>query len=264
VDFRRKIEDDAAKSAIDRVTVRVLGDIDYAAAELQREVRASGLHIMAWHDLGTSNQMLDAKGAPLNCTAFGWSEDNIREMQEANKASRSPLLRACRVESEAFWVNRQAIRTRWKNEQLVGLDLEDFERRSHAKAAIVVPVHLPVGRIGAAVLTSEDRDKTDLHAEFLASTDTLCGLIRRFIDGYVRVTQKVRHLAIEGCLTTRQIQCLHWAAQGKTDWEIGTILGCSHAAVRYHMVRASEALDATNRAQTIYNATLLGYLAFSN
>lgn len=160
--------------------------------------------------------------------------------------------------------NRQAVRTRWKNERLVSLQLEDFERRSLAKAAIVVPVHLPLGQIGAAILTSEDREKSDLSEEFLGSADMLAGLIRRFIDGYVRVTQKVRHLAIEGCLTTRQVQCLHWAAHGKTDWEIGAILGLSHAAVRYHMVRASEALDATNRAQTIYNATLLGYLAFAD
>lgn len=264
IDFRRKIEGDGPGSAIDRVTVRVRSDIGYAAAELQREVRARGLHIMAWHDLGTLDHMLDAEGSPLNCTAFGWSEDDIRAMQEASKASRSPLLRACRVESEAFWVNRQAVRTRWKNERLAGLQLEDFERRSLAKAAIVVPVHLPLGQIGAAVLISEDQEKTDLSGEFLDSADVLSALVRRFIDGYARVTQIRRYLAIEGNLTPRQIQCLHWAAHGKTDWEIGAILGCSHAAVRYHMVRASEALDATNRAQTIYNATILGYLAFSD
>lgn len=264
VDFRRRAEYDTKSSTLEKVTIRTCGDITRAAAEIQREVRNCRLRVMMWHDVGTLDHIRDLEGRLLNCTAFGWSEEELSKLAGAPQSSRSPLFRACRLESEPFWMNRQAVRTHWKNKELDELQLEDFERRSGTKAAIVLPIHLPLARIGAAILTSENPEKADLSEEFTQSAEWLSTLARRFIDGYVRVSQTRSHLAIEAGLTKRQIECLYWAARGKTDWEIGAILGCSHAGVRYHMVKASEALDTTNRAQTIYHACLLGYLSFED
>jgi DNA-binding CsgD family transcriptional regulator len=53
---------------------------------------------------------------------------------------------------------------------------------------------------------------------------------------------------------------LRWAALGKTDHEIGIILGCSHAGVRYHLSRACISLGTINRAQSVFRACQLGYL----
>ena len=264
VEFRRKREYELAESALERVTIRSPDDIMHAAVEMQREVRARNLHIMMWHNIGTLEPIRDPDGKSINRRIFGWNEDELSKITDTSHLSRSPLLRACRVESEPFWVNRQAVRTRWKNRTLDELQLEDFERRSGTKAAIVLPIHLPLAQIGMAILTSEDPNKTDLSEEFMQSAEWLLALARRFVDGYVRVSQVRNSLAIDASLTKRQIECLYWAARGKTDWEIGEILGCSHAGVRYHMVKASEALDTTNRAQTIYHACLLGYLTFTD
>lgn len=264
LDFRKRSECNTASSALEMVTIRRIDDISKAAAEMHRQIRARKLRIMIWHDVGTLDHILDSDDKPLNCTAFGWSEEELSRLADAPQSSRSPLFLACRLESEPFWINRQAVRTPWKNSELDELQLEDFERRSGTKAAIVLPIHLPLARIGVAVLTSENPEKTDLSEEFSQSAERLSALARRFVDGYVRVRKTSSPLAIEAGLTKRQIECLYWAARGKTDWEIGAILGCSHAGVRYHMVKASEALETTNRAQTIYHACLLGYLTFAD
>jgi len=45
-------------------------------------------------------------------------------------------------------------------------------------------------------------------------------------------------------ITRRETDCLHWAARGKTNWEIGEILGVSENTVRYHMKNAFKKLAA--------------------
>lgn len=48
-------------------------------------------------------------------------------------------------------------------------------------------------------------------------------------------------------LTEREKDILAWAAEGKSDWEIATILGIKHPTVRYHWSNIFKKLDATNR-----------------
>ncbi|WP_319414377.1 LuxR family transcriptional regulator [uncultured Cohaesibacter sp.] len=48
-------------------------------------------------------------------------------------------------------------------------------------------------------------------------------------------------------LTMREKDILLWAAEGKSDWEIATILGIKHPTVRYHWGNIFKKLDATNR-----------------
>src|SRR3546814_17340441 len=59
-------------------------------------------------------------------------------------------------------------------------------------------------------------------------------------------------------LTKREVECLRWAAVGKTDKEISLILARSHATVRFHIQNAGEKPDAVNRSKTIFKAGQLG------
>lgn len=52
-------------------------------------------------------------------------------------------------------------------------------------------------------------------------------------------------------LSPRQIQCLALVASGKTDWEIGRILGIGEETVRSYMKWARSAYDAVTRAQLV-------------
>jgi DNA-binding CsgD family transcriptional regulator len=58
-------------------------------------------------------------------------------------------------------------------------------------------------------------------------------------------------------LTPREKECLLWAAQGKTSWEIANILSVSERAITFHMVNATKKLDATNRRQAVVRAISL-------
>lgn len=52
-------------------------------------------------------------------------------------------------------------------------------------------------------------------------------------------------------LTRREIDCMAFVADGKTDWEISVILGLSEATIRFHIDNARRKLDAVNRAHAV-------------
>ncbi len=55
-------------------------------------------------------------------------------------------------------------------------------------------------------------------------------------------------------LSPRELDVLHYAAAGKTNWEIGTILSISEFSVRGHLSSAQKKLDCVNRAHSIATA----------
>lgn len=55
-------------------------------------------------------------------------------------------------------------------------------------------------------------------------------------------------------LSARQAECLRWVAQGKTDPEIGIILGVSPRTVRFHLDKAKDKLKVMTRVQAVTKA----------
>lgn len=52
-------------------------------------------------------------------------------------------------------------------------------------------------------------------------------------------------------LTAREHDCLYWAAQGKTSWEIGCILGISERTANFHIANLCDKLDVRTRQAAI-------------
>ncbi|WP_049823577.1 LuxR family transcriptional regulator [Bradyrhizobium sp. WSM2254] len=52
-------------------------------------------------------------------------------------------------------------------------------------------------------------------------------------------------------LSRREIECLNWAAQGKSSWEIGRIMGISHHTVAFHLDNARTKLGVRSTIQAV-------------
>ncbi|WP_206076650.1 helix-turn-helix transcriptional regulator [Pseudoalteromonas rubra] len=52
-------------------------------------------------------------------------------------------------------------------------------------------------------------------------------------------------------ITKREKDCLIWACEGKTSWEISQILGISERTVNFHLSNCIVKTDSTNRQQAI-------------
>lgn len=248
---------------LEEVTVRCTEDIHDAAVALNRLAMERGLQVATCDDISSKEPMVDSDGTIINADVFGWVEDGRRWWEDHRLALYSPLPRACRYESEPFWVNSEGFHGFWRNSYLDEIDLRDFSKRSLCRAAIVVPVHLPFGQISANSFIPFDLECDDLSETFAEHGALLGQVMRRFIAGYVQSMRTKRRIPTNCLLSKREVECLRWAAIGKTDVEISIILDRSHATIRYHIHRAGEKLNAVNRAQAIFKAGQLGYLGAS-
>ncbi len=246
---------------LDSVTVRVPQDIRPAAEALADFVATLGLRAALCEDISSAETMTDFEGGVLASEVFGWLADGDRWWEDHRLALHSPLPRACRYESEPFWCSAEGFFTAFPNSHLDAIKLNRFMvTQFHYAAAIVIPVHLPFAQISANSFVSCNPKLDDLSNVFATHGRTLALVTRRFISSYVTTMRSSRRIPSDCGLSKREVECLRWAAIGKTDREIGMIITLSHATVRYHINRASEKLNAVNRAQTIFKAGQLGYL----
>ena len=64
-------------------------------------------------------------------------------------------------------------------------------------------------------------------------------------------------------LTDRQLECIVLVARGKSDWEIGTILGISEETVKRHIADARARYDVPKRTQVLIRALYDGLVPIS-
>lgn len=62
-------------------------------------------------------------------------------------------------------------------------------------------------------------------------------------------------------LTPRELECLQWAAEGKTSWEIGRLLRISERTAIFHVNNASRKLGVCGRQAAVARAVALGMLS---
>jgi DNA-binding CsgD family transcriptional regulator len=249
------------EEALAAVRIHSTSGIRAAAEALRDSVGTiTGLLVNVTHNIASSAPMRDESGAVLAETVF---RDDARPAwwRYPHFALTSPLPAACRFEAEPFWCNAKGIHAPTINLLLNSIDFHNFEERALTRAAIVAPIHLPFGQIGAASFLSPDTEVTDLGAQFEAFAEVLALLARIFVASYVKVTERRAPGVGAVSLTKREAECLRWAAAGKTNDEIATILGLKRTTIRFHIRTAAQKLDAVNRDQALFKAAQLGFLA---
>ena len=248
------------EETLESVTIRSVEDIRGAAMALNNAAHECGFRIAVAADIASKEPMVDAEGGILNAEIFGWVADGERWWEDNRLALKSFLPRACRYESEPFWYNADGFKTLWRNKYLEGIAIKDFKIQLTTSSAILIPVHLSFGQIGAVSLIPLDKDQTDLSEPFQLYADSMGLLVRRFVASYVAAVRTQQWIPSNCSLSKREVECLRWAAIGKTDNDISAILSLSHATVRYHVQRAGEKLNAVNRSQAVFKAGQLGFL----
>jgi LuxR family transcriptional activator of conjugal transfer of Ti plasmids len=56
---------------------------------------------------------------------------------------------------------------------------------------------------------------------------------------------------LQPCLSQREVQCLAWAARGKTMVETAEIMGLTPRTVTFHLENARAKLEASNITQAV-------------
>lgn len=207
-------------------------------------------------DISSARPAQLADGRPV-AALFEFSKAAGAYWMQGDLALNNAIVAVGRNLAEPFYFYRGRIAS-WRPLRIDPEIEREAQRRSYAvEGAIVAPVHLPAGVIGA-VLWATASPGVDVAALFEREAAPLHSLALRFIAacnaGEEQATQIVQHR-----LTRREVQCLKLAAAGKTDGEIGIILGLSVPTIRFHMRQASSRLGEFGRLRTVQRAVALGY-----
>ena len=177
----------------------------------------------------------------------GWAELSDRKDYAAN----SPIVATARNRTSAFtWLDTNSARLWTGAEQAV----MDSAFAWGWRDGFVLPVHGPGGYFATVSMATPHRDldqgpEQRLRLQMIAMLAHERCLVLANLD--------LRESEYDA-LSARELECLRWVADGKTDWEIGLVLSISAATVKFHVDGARKKLRARNRAQAVARLVLAG------
>lgn len=181
-----------------------------------------------------------------------WPEEVARVYAEKDIFSKDPLVFAARRRMAAYtWAEVLA-------EEPLQPDMRaifDFIATYNIRDGFCVPVHGPAGYQGLISLLAPQaielspRDKTILDMMSRAIHDRC-----RATVGFGVVNTQTPELS------AREIECMKWVAAGKTNWEIGQLLGISKSTVHFHVENVKKKLHKNSRTEAVAILILHGLI----
>lgn len=110
-----------------------------------------------------------------------------------------------------------------------------------------VPIHDGHGPI--ATLTFATDERRPQFESCINSHARVLQLMAMYFHAHVRRKLLGDRRIGEALLSPRELECLEWAAEGKSAWEIGQILGISRYTVAYYLENAKEKLGVRTIVQ---------------
>lgn len=122
---------------------------------------------------------------------------------------------------------------------------------------VTMPLHRPQGELGILSLAVDapPDEARAISQRALSHVQVLAGYLHEAV-------RRVSGLLHNGGpnLTPREIECLRWAADGKTSGEIAQLLGLSESTANFHLNNAMRKLDVANRQHAVAKAALQGLI----
>jgi LuxR family quorum-sensing transcriptional regulator LasR len=127
------------------------------------------------------------------------------------------------------------------------------------RRGLTVPVHGPGGELGILSLYSDLSD-----SDFLRVTDCTQNELHLFAHhAHSAIQSKLRQeeiIPLPTPLTNREVEILQWTVEGKTAWEIGSILNIKERTVNFHIQNVMEKFGVHNKTQAAARAIGMGVL----
>jgi len=117
---------------------------------------------------------------------------------------------------------------------------------------IVVPIHMSNGSVSVfSVIGKEPNTQPNVvRAIGLAAV-----YLHSKAQPFILEDSDIASPSFKSPISKRQLDCLQWVAEGKTDWEISQILGISEATVHNHVEAAKRSLSVRTRMQAVVEAS---------
>jgi DNA-binding CsgD family transcriptional regulator len=128
----------------------------------------------------------------------------------------------------------------------------DYYRRIGIDHVVAVPIRVDRDLLVSFVLNRRRRDFSDRECELLDRVGPVLARLHGALAAAAFSTP-AWPVAAAG-LTPRESEVVDWVAAGKTDRDIGAILGCSHRTVQKHLQHIYEKLGVETRTAAVMRA----------
>jgi DNA-binding CsgD family transcriptional regulator len=217
-------------------------------------------HLSTAYDVSTFSEVMTDVAAGLDLCSFAY-------LALPSQRSRAPLIISTYPE---IWVAHyvrnhyerldpiivQALQTPEPFQWGLGLSTEltraqqdFFDEACHfgIRFGFTVPIHDGHGPIAALTFACDQRN-TPFETRVRSNARVLQLMALNF-HAHARRKLRSEHCIDGICLSTREFECLEWASEGKSAWEISRILGLSHHTVASYLKSAKKKLGVRTVVQ---------------
>ncbi len=166
---------------------------------------------------------------------------------------RDPVMQHCK---------RQTVPIIWNQQTYVSQsagDIWERQARFGYHTGIAMALHMPEGR---HFMLGVDRDQplpedADVLQRLVADLQLFAVVAQ---DAAMRILVPAAHQPERPRLTPRELEALRWTMEGKTAWEVGTVMGITERTANLHLNSATHKLDCVNKHQAVLKALRLGLI----
>jgi LuxR family quorum sensing-dependent transcriptional regulator len=223
-------------------------DNEEVLACLGKVARAFGMDCFAVSGIPLPGERIDPYFM-LNAWPEGWFERYVEE----NYVHVDPVIYRTKMSNEAFvWSEALADKPLSRSSKRVMNEATEFGMLD----GYSVPLH-SVG--GFQAIVTFGAQKVDLSNEQRGALHIVSIYAHNRLRAFL-VDSSERSAAAAAKVTPREREVILWCSAGKTNWEIGQILGISEKTVQHEIAAASRKLNSVNRAQLIAESIRLGII----
>lgn len=229
-----------------------------ASAVLAESARDLGCDLAAFHAHIDATDLPRAKSGEFIAEIMGWPLECLHSWRRAGLGRHCPIASLCGRVTDPFYWTCDERDTEW-----FGSDLTVEQRKvmnhygRYVAEGFAVPVRLGNGGTGYVSWCGRDgagreRAPAQLGSMFFIS-HTFIRHAECLLDDEAKDNAAAR-------LTTRERECLTWAARGKNEEEIALLIHRSRDTVHFHLRNAAMKLDAGNRTHAVAIACTRGLI----
>ncbi|HTP70967.1 MAG TPA: LuxR family transcriptional regulator [Burkholderiaceae bacterium] len=172
---------------------------------------------------------------------------------DARAMQRDPVMQHCKRQSLPIIWDQGTYTSQGQGE------LWEEQARYGYQTGIAMALHLPEGK---HFMLGVDRDRalpSDRHELTRVVADLQLFAVHA-LDAAMRVLVPSATSPEAPSLTPRELEALRWTMDGKTAWEVGSILGITERTAVLHLNNAMRKLGCVNKHQAVLKALRLGMI----
>jgi LuxR family transcriptional regulator, activator of conjugal transfer of Ti plasmids len=117
------------------------------------------------------------------------------------------------------------------------------------RCGFTVPIHDCRGPVAAVTFAADERRPTFQHC--IEQNRSVLQLMAMYFHAHARRRLSANRIVDGVALSPRELECLEWAAKGKSAWEIGRLLNISRRTAAFHLDNAKSKFGVRTICQAV-------------